>query len=612
MKKKLMMVAVLLGALTLGACVDDNESQSVTKVRDAKAAQLNALAAKANAEAEAETIRANAEAALKAAETAYKQAMADKEAAEAEYTKQEYLLRLAKIKAEYEASIAEAKKNAASYDKEAFASASAQINALYIQYTNALSQSQALNSELLNAKIKLATVDADAEAANAAYNEIVIAQNNIIAQNTAAIERLKAIAAKAEDKDALYKQMQDLAAQAYNLENVDLADANKLASEAGKSFDEAYLPISINYSGSDYHDYTAWKAGVLPYVKAATELNTYSKKFFETTYKSVEIEDCPYTASFLTYIPVSNGDFADATYYVNSLLERNIEAAEIALGKATAGTTQGTGRIGELEQAEAQLKALKEQLDAENKKTTPDPATVKSLTDQVAQQEIAVVKAEDNKATAEKELEDANAKLTELNANLAIVEEGSAEQKAYADAIVVAVTAKEKVLVANHNVHLVKDAINAIGITSWKDEDATQPEYYTSDSEYGRIASLYSGIADVESLIANCEKNIAEAKKVIANGSTSVYEWKYTSIKYYDPTLDNDGDGIAEGGMVYGSGYAYVIVTAAAKPVNVEDTKKLIQAQIDALTAQINIQDALAAKYKSELETLIKNQDSAE
>ena len=39
MKKKLMMVAVLLGALSLGACVDDNESQSVTDLRGAKAKQ---------------------------------------------------------------------------------------------------------------------------------------------------------------------------------------------------------------------------------------------------------------------------------------------------------------------------------------------------------------------------------------------------------------------------------------------------------------------------------------------------------------------------------------------------------------------------------------------
>ena len=51
MKKKLMMVAVLLGALSLGACVDNNESASVEAVRNAKAEQLKGLAALVNAQA---------------------------------------------------------------------------------------------------------------------------------------------------------------------------------------------------------------------------------------------------------------------------------------------------------------------------------------------------------------------------------------------------------------------------------------------------------------------------------------------------------------------------------------------------------------------------------
>ena len=77
MKKKLMMVAVLLGALSLGACVDDNESASVTSIRNAKAQQLEALAALSSAQAEAELIVANAEAALKQAKAAYQQALAN-------------------------------------------------------------------------------------------------------------------------------------------------------------------------------------------------------------------------------------------------------------------------------------------------------------------------------------------------------------------------------------------------------------------------------------------------------------------------------------------------------------------------------------------------------
>ena len=83
MRKKFLMVALLLGGLTLGACVDNNESASVTAVREAKAEQLNSIAEMNRAEAQAKLIYAEAEAQLQAAEAALKQAMADKAAAEA-------------------------------------------------------------------------------------------------------------------------------------------------------------------------------------------------------------------------------------------------------------------------------------------------------------------------------------------------------------------------------------------------------------------------------------------------------------------------------------------------------------------------------------------------
>lgn len=84
MKKKLMMVAVLLGALSLGACVDDNETQSVTDVRNAKAEQLQARADMNNAEAEAQKIQADAEAALMVAKAEAQKAAAAKAKAETE------------------------------------------------------------------------------------------------------------------------------------------------------------------------------------------------------------------------------------------------------------------------------------------------------------------------------------------------------------------------------------------------------------------------------------------------------------------------------------------------------------------------------------------------
>lgn len=84
MKKKFMMFAVLLGALTLGSCIDDTESQSVTDVRDAKTEELKSIAAMESAQAAATRALAAAEAALKAAEAEAQNALAAKAAAEAE------------------------------------------------------------------------------------------------------------------------------------------------------------------------------------------------------------------------------------------------------------------------------------------------------------------------------------------------------------------------------------------------------------------------------------------------------------------------------------------------------------------------------------------------
>ena len=63
-----LMAVLALGSTTLTSCVDDNESASVTAIRNAKADQLKALAALSNAQAEAAKIQAEAEAALRNAQ----------------------------------------------------------------------------------------------------------------------------------------------------------------------------------------------------------------------------------------------------------------------------------------------------------------------------------------------------------------------------------------------------------------------------------------------------------------------------------------------------------------------------------------------------------------
>lgn len=151
MKKRLMMVAVLLGALTLGACVDDNESQSVTDVRNAKAEQLKSIAAMNNAEAQAKVTLANADAALKAAEAAQKKALADKAAAEAKIAELQAKMAEASYDAELAAQLAkaEAAKKEAEYQ---LAVSQANIDRLVVTLKTDLA---VLQNQLLQAQLDL-------------------------------------------------------------------------------------------------------------------------------------------------------------------------------------------------------------------------------------------------------------------------------------------------------------------------------------------------------------------------------------------------------------------------------------------------------------------------
>lgn len=84
-----MMVTLLLGTLMLGACVDDNETASVSAVREATAKQLKSVAAMNRAEAEATKALAEAEVALMQAKVAAQKASAEYNQAAAEKRKKQ-------------------------------------------------------------------------------------------------------------------------------------------------------------------------------------------------------------------------------------------------------------------------------------------------------------------------------------------------------------------------------------------------------------------------------------------------------------------------------------------------------------------------------------------
>ena len=178
MKKKLMMVAVLLGALSLGACVDDNESASV---RGAKAEQLRSLATLNEAKAEAELIRANAEAALQQAQAAYEQAKADSMNIYNDKAEQEYALYLEKLEAETRLEILKQQEELAQY----------QENQLTSKYAKELADLLEMQEDLMVLKVKVAKAEAGLGAGSATNVVTILNEKQKIAEYEAQIAVLQ-------------------------------------------------------------------------------------------------------------------------------------------------------------------------------------------------------------------------------------------------------------------------------------------------------------------------------------------------------------------------------------------------------------------------------------
>ncbi|MFK2339519.1 hypothetical protein ACIXMT_14950 [Bacteroides fragilis] len=210
MKKKLMMVAVLLGALSLGACVDNNESASVEAVRNAKAEQLMSIANLNNANADAKKAVSAAEVALKEAEAAYKKAQAEAEQAEADQQKLllekaqatlEMEIEALKLQAEANLNFAKAQLEQAKADLIAALdrvdqAEKTRIKDLLSKVEDLLDDINADRSSLVIAKNDLAKLNAGLVTAEEVRKQTIAAQEEIKATAQALITEYESIARK--------------------------------------------------------------------------------------------------------------------------------------------------------------------------------------------------------------------------------------------------------------------------------------------------------------------------------------------------------------------------------------------------------------------------------
>lgn len=202
-----MMVAVLLGALSLGACVDDNESASVTNIRDAKAEQLRSLATLNEAKAEAELIRANAEAALKNAKAAYEQAQADKEQFELQKAQEEYAIAIENIRLQYQLDLLRLQKKIQEAQNELDDAEYSRITELFGTYFYELDVLTGYQEDLVKEQAKLARLEAGITTAEKENAETILQQQQLIDQYNAEIEVLKSEDFEGLDNSELYAKL---------------------------------------------------------------------------------------------------------------------------------------------------------------------------------------------------------------------------------------------------------------------------------------------------------------------------------------------------------------------------------------------------------------------
>lgn len=272
MKKKFLAIYALTGALVASpvftSCVDDNESASVTAVRNAKAEQLKGLAALYNAQAEAAKITAEAEAALKNAQAEFQKE-------QTEEAKQKFAIQIEVIKAKAESAIAAAKLEAARTEQDLLEVADEHIRELYFNYKNALQDMESNQSRKIQLITNISETEAGLVSLKTQVNNQVASYQDRIDIKKYELELLK------EYKGAEITKLKEEAAKA-NIAVQKANDAVNTKSAAKTKADSKYNEARFEETDySIYDKFDKWSSNnisnPIATVKAASVLNDFSQ-----------------------------------------------------------------------------------------------------------------------------------------------------------------------------------------------------------------------------------------------------------------------------------------------------------------------------------------------
>ena len=558
MKKKLMMVAVLLGALSLGACVDKDESASVEAVRNAKAEQLKGAAALANAQAEAETIRANAEAKLKEAEAAYQDA-------KTEADKAKWAAKLTVIQAEAARDIAKAQKAQKDAEMAIITNQDQWINnTLWWNYSDASDKLISLNGQLINATADEIALKAGVVSAQKAAEKIAVEKNQYIARQTERKDQLSKLSSIASDRAALEKKFETLRVEQTELTAAKGKTADAVTAAQAK-FDEAQEKIYAQSGNTDKLSSDLAKVGAeLTYIEV--EYNNQTYYFSVTTSNFVEVGENSNNAQSVRFYELGlKSQTTSATLAFQNKI-KYIKENIVGVPSDTDKGIQASGAYTNIEYWAAQ----KKQKEAEKAAATTD-AEKAAIQAEIEALQPDIERADEALEAAKKELAEAEA-----------------EFKAFQDAVALFANADAKAAY-DKDIADAKTLAEALVAASDAD-DAAQLPLSANQTALQDVQTLLNSTQNIDQMIADCDVQIAKAKEDIAkaNSTNTIYVWSNQAY------------------LLNGRWYPGYVVDQN----NIgEDTAEALHAymvdRIEALNAQIESQGQIVEKYKKQLDDAI-------
>lgn len=476
-----LMAVLALGSTTLTSCVDDNESASVTAIRDLKMQQLQALVTYNTASAKMQELRA------KMAEATYDADLA------AELAQAERALKDAEL----------AIKNSLNNYQQG----------IMTNYSNALNKVGDLTTEIAQAKLQKAQLEIDTTYAKEIVKDQIRTQEKIVKSNEAALEVYKNLADNGYDELVTEQKQVEIQkkenSEALAVNSNKLTTANTAYVTAQGDITRRYVQqdgsISLESITTDVLEPTnAVAQAAYTLTDMYDEYNTEITGFKSVINKTEEIELSEGSDIAIKIFTLNKNKEIDAT----KAMADYVEGKKKALGTDKDKANQYGSAYAQKAYADEQLAAAEKALAAAEKAL----AAADEDDPNYAQLKADVVREEGNVRSKTQKV---NTEADELADAIEKYDDAVALQKEYTEAL--------KTFTDATAYKAYTDRVTAIVNTEGKAKaelDAEKLELTIKSSELtakeAALNGLVNGSIDIETEIATCESNIAQAQKEIA------------------------------------------------------------------------------------------------